>query len=83
MPKEIVVASWDYLPEDCEQEPLIEVMWQRGLEHVQVVTYSRAKITHDTLDRDTAQFVTLNRTAINQLIRNLRKARDQAFGRDE
>jgi hypothetical protein len=83
MPKEIVVASWDYIPEDEEVEPLVEVSWQRGLEHVQVVTYSRSKITHDTADRDTAQFVTLNRTAINQLIRNLRKARDQSFGKDE
>jgi hypothetical protein len=28
-------------------------------------------------------YVTLNRSGINDLIRNLRRARDQAFGRDE
>jgi hypothetical protein len=28
-------------------------------------------------------YVTLDRSGINRLIRNLRRARDQAFGRDE
>lgn len=35
------------------------------------------------LDRNQGMYVSLDREGINKLIRNLRRARDQAFGRDE
>ena len=83
MPKEIVVESPGYIPEDSDKQALVEVTWQRSLEHVQVATFARHPVTLETIGREEAMFVTLDRSAINNLIRNLRRARDQAFGRDE
>lgn len=79
MPKEIVLG--EQLTDD-EAEGLVQVGWQDWpISHVQVATFSRAKVTHETIWD--GFFVTLDRHQINQLIRNLRKARDRAFGRDE
>lgn len=69
--------------------PLIDVMWNREGQMVQVVTKATdadggrwigdSPETHFT----DGMYVDLDRTAINRLIRNLRRARDNAFGRDE
>lgn len=83
MPKEIVLESWGSGPEDSEMEACFQVGWQPyPIGHVQVVTFARAKVTHDS-DTDSAQFVTLDRDGINEAIKNLRRARNQAFGKDE
>ena len=79
MPKEIVIDR----QAPGETDPLLEVSWQRDLEHVQIAAYSRHSVTLQTIGREEAQFVTLDRPRINDLIRHLRRARDQAFGRDE
>lgn len=83
MPKEIVVEWYGARPEGSDEQALVEVSWQRDLGHVQVVTFARKCESHETIGRDDAQFVTLDRSGINDLIRYLRRARDQAFGRDE
>jgi len=69
--------------------PLVDVRWNRDGEYVQIVTKETdahggrlvgdAPETHYT----DGLYVDLDRNAINRLIRNLRRARDQAFGRDE
>ncbi len=61
----------------------MQVGWSAEAEHVSVVTFARDPVSFETIGLDEAQHVTLDRREINQLIRNLRRARDQAFGRDE
>lgn len=83
------------VPENEEQPkpmvPIVDVRWGREQGFVQVVTkaedaeggrwmgddYSVQAHVTDGL------YVDLDRDQINRLIRNLRRARDQAFGRDE
>jgi hypothetical protein len=89
MPKELVFS--DQLPygEDDPRVTVAEVSWSREAEHVQLVTKSIDRATHEPVETTSDLPVTagfymqLNRREINQLIRNLRKARDQAFGKDE
>lgn len=52
------------------------VGWSKEGEHVQVAT-----ILKD--DPEDGWYVDLNRAEINRLIKALRTARDQAYGRDE
>lgn len=69
--------------------PIVDVMWNRETGFVQVVTKATdanggrwigdSPETHFT----DGMHVDLDRAAINRLIRNLRRARDNAFGRDE
>lgn len=69
--------------------PIVDVRWNRDAGYVQVVTKETdafggrlvgdSSATHYT----DGLYVDLDRTAINALIRNLRRARDQAFGKDE
>lgn len=69
--------------------PMVDVMWSREAEYVQVVTKAtdahggrwigESGETHFT----DGMHVDLDRKGINDLIRKLRRARDQAFGRDE
>ena len=66
-------------PEDVED--LVAIGWQKEAGWVQIGTMSRATVTHDTIEE--GYFVDLDRRRINELIRRLRKARDDAFGRDE
>jgi hypothetical protein len=97
MPKEVVFGEQtgvllreDFTPDPNQPPPIVpivEVRWSRN-QHVQVV--SKATDPHDGRVTDDAGVhytdgfhVDLDRHAINQLIRNLRRARDQAFGRDE
>lgn len=69
--------------------PIVDVVWNREGGFVQIVS----KVVDSYGGRfggETAEtsytdgmYVDLDRQAINRLIRNLRRARDQAFGRDE
>lgn len=92
MPKEAVYGEQHQPEGDNPQTnvvPIVEVRWGREGQYVQVV--SKATDTHDgraagdsTETHYTDGYhVDLNRVGINDLIRHLRKARDQAFGRDE
>jgi len=71
------------------QVPIVDVRWNREGSYVQIVTKAtdayggryagESPETHFT----DGMYVDLDRAAINKLIRNLRRARDQAFGKDE
>lgn len=62
----------------------VDVAWGRDT-HVQLTTLTGEGLGIKTVDPDSADglWVSLDREAINRLIRVLRKARDQAFGIDE
>ena len=102
MPKETIYA--DQLPFGTPGQPgparsVIEVLWGRETEHVQVATKCIDAETGEVFDgsgllpspNDPSEppsfyggfYVDLDRKGINNLIRKLRRARDQAFGRDE
>lgn len=76
----------------------VEVMWNREAGHVQIVSkatdaeggrwagYPKADEPYDETNEHhvtDGYYVNLGRVEINTLIRHLRRARDQAFGRDE
>lgn len=85
MPKEVVYNSEIFRGDDTSKASMVELHWYRGSESVQIATTVRDASTHDPVT-ETVQagwFINLNRTGINKLIRDLRKARDQAFGPDE
>lgn len=62
----------------------VRLQWARD-SHVSVVVapFTDKMPEEDTLKADTTFWAELNRTQINDLIRHLRTARDQAFGKDE
>lgn len=81
MPKELIHDN-TALPEgDGEQSTpyAVQVGWDR-VGYAQIGTVNLQKEDH-TPER--GWFVELDRSMVNDLIRLLRKARDQAFGRDE
>lgn len=90
MPKEVVYSSelpWG--PDDLGVA-ITEVRWSREGSDVQVVTkavrrtdHARLRAENEPLDYTDGFYVNLDRRGINDLIRHLRRARDQAFGRDE
>lgn len=83
MPKEIIVdATSPGSTSEDRRQGVLQVGWQRGLEHLQVATFARDRETFETIN-DAAFYVTLSRHDVNEFIRHLRRARDQAFGRDE
>ena len=69
--------------------PIVDVRWNRDGEYVQIVTKETdthgGRLVGDAPETHVTDglYVDLDRNAINRLIRNLRRARDQAFGRDE
>lgn len=90
MPKEAVYGEqMQATSESAPIVPIVEVRWGRDGGYVQVV--SKATDASDGRfagDSEETHFtdgyhVDLSRHAINDLIRHLRRARDQAFGRDE
>jgi hypothetical protein len=71
-------------PDGTNADRRVEVGWSRDRYVAVATTRVSAKQPGDgeTL-WDEGQHVDLNREQINELIRVLRRARDQAFGRDE
>jgi hypothetical protein len=84
MPKEVIYSSQEAWP-DSPEVAVLEVRWSRETEYCQVATVCLDRATHDSLTRevDGGWYISLDRRAINDTIRHLRKARDQAFGPDE
>lgn len=80
MPREHV-ESWQRGAPYAEQAFRVEVGWQKDTGCVQVATTDPAAPTSESVGA--GLWVDLERQNINDLIRLLRKARDQAFGRDE
>lgn len=81
MPKEIVIDS-SCFNEDDTRGLRAEVRWSRETEYVQLATVADKDPVSEGFD-GCGWFMSLDRRGINDLIRHLRKARDQAFGRDE
>ena len=91
MPKEHVYGSTIPYGEEDPGRSVVEVRWSRESTYLQVATrciradddtvYSNENLP--TLTAADGWFVDLDRRGINDLIRKLRRARDQAFGRDE
>jgi hypothetical protein len=75
MPKEII-----HNKHLNSQEYQAQILWGRDQQHVQVAT---TKVTQASGAVDEGIYVDLDRTGINNMIRVLRRARDQAYGRDE
>lgn len=75
----------------------VEVNWHRDANVVQIASVTRPVVGNaplplaelvdkwddETKELATGLFCTLDRHQVNRLIRTLRRARDQAFGRDE
>ena len=90
MPKETVygeLLTFEDGEEESEDErPIAQVRWSRESGDVQLVTRKKGyEIAgpDDELTYAYGMYVDLDRRGINDLIRHLRRARDQAFGRDE
>ena len=91
----IVIPAWDSpvndpglasAPQRVEANG-VRLQWSKGEGgHVQVVTArflpGSPGYMPDTDSLEAAQWATLDRHTINELIRNLRQARDDAFGKD-
>lgn len=97
MPKEYVKDAHDgvvgdayTMDEDGELAPLpdyeppkmfqVKVGWNKETGDVQIATVNEDA---DPFSAEGGLYVNLDRRGINDLIRHLRRARDQAFGRDE
>lgn len=68
------------------ERAIAEVRWNKEAGHVQVVTRKKGYEVcpfGEEASYAYGMYITLERQEINDLIRILRKARDQAFGRDE
>jgi hypothetical protein len=90
MPKEYVDDAWDFAEAvDMEGNPVekppmfrVKVGWNREAGDVQIATVNESEDV-DQFSVESGLHVNLDRRGINKLIRHLRHARDQAFGRDE
>lgn len=91
MPAQQVYGQQSVAEEDNSPQPvpLVDVRWNREGGYVQIVTKAEradgGRIADDSPDTHVTDgfYVDLDRAGINGVIRNLRRARDQAFGRDE
>ena len=85
MPKEVIQTDGSYGDTDAPEDVFVELHWGREASYVQLATTLMDKSTHVRLRRevDGGWFANLNRQSLNDLIRKLRRARDQAFGADE
>lgn len=98
MPKETVYGASPPFGDENPATAVVEVGWNRETGHMQIVTkcvhsadespITPPDVTSETRSSGTIHYtdgfyVDLDRSGINRLIQNLRRARDQAFGRDE
>lgn len=81
MPKEIIYGRYHGTDED--PEPEVRLGWSKEAGHVELATINvDGQVLHPTPEGN-GWFVALDRYGINRLIKCLRQARDDAFGRDE
>lgn len=78
MPKEVINSRFSDDPVDVG----VQVGWGRDSEHVQVATVNTDGAELRPTPEGNGWYIQLDRGGINQLIRVLRRARDQAFGAD-
>lgn len=84
MPKEYVDDTVGHLDKDSPFPFRVEVTWGRDNGFISIATVD-PNVVGDAADtREAGLHVHLGeRRDVNKLIRDLRRARDQAFGRDE
>ena len=82
MPKEVVIDRGSF-DDDHSRGLRVEVRWHREGSYVQLATVADEPPAASEIGDGQGWFVSLERCDINDLIRYLRRARDQAFGRDE
>ena len=80
MPKELIHSRYDWDTETTQ----LRIDWTREHSHVQVATIAPdgQRLT-DSGPEANGWFIQLDRAGINRAIATLRRARDQAFGKDE
>jgi hypothetical protein len=94
MPKEVMVFDRSVFGPDSSACPLLQVRWGKdgfvelGSRIVHAADHSDYEPTEKERPGEAGKpirgtYVSLERHQINELIRYLRRARDQAFGRDE
>lgn len=89
MPKERTDGCELPYGDDGDGRSIVEVSWSREAEYVQIVSKVVNRYDGDRFVKDEGihytdgMYVNLDRRGINDLVRNLRRARDQAFGKDE
>lgn len=92
MPKELIYEPHGVaFPEDPERRGAVDVRWDRESGYFQIGTHDPQSevfvpgtpLSETTIPAEYGWWVNLDRRGINDLIRVLRRARDQAFGRDE
>ena len=90
MPKERIYGDRPFGEEDPAQS-VVEVRWDAESGYFQIATKELSAevfvpgdpLPGNTIPAQYGWYTTLDRRGINDLIRVLRRARDQAFGRDE
>lgn len=87
MPKELIHDLY-YDHDDDEvsagSPTVLRIGWSKEAGHVEIATVAPEGLELDTsLPEANGWFVQLSREGINRAIRALRKARDDAFGKDE
>ncbi len=86
MPKEYVAGIGVGGFDGVDLTPAVRVGWSRETEYVQIATLTREHENDFTASAPSwsgGYHIDLDRQGINALIRTLRRARDQAYGRDE
>jgi hypothetical protein len=90
MPKEKIYGDKPFGEEHPEQS-VVEVRWDQESGYFQIATKEAMaevfmagdELPENTIPAQYGWYVTLDRRGINDLIKTLRRARDQAYGRDE
>lgn len=81
MPKEIIYSR--YLGNDEAPEPWVKIGWSKEAEHVELATLNADDYPLEPFPEANGWFVQMDRPGINRLIKALRQARDDAYGKDE
>jgi hypothetical protein len=85
MPKELIRDHYYDHDSDAVSEgsqSALKIGWSKEAGHVEVATVAPDGMALEPTPEGNGWFVQLDRAGINRAIRTLRKARDDAFGRD-
>ena len=85
MPKVYIEDQWTGSDDDEVAEgssARVKVGWSKEGEHVQIATVAPDESQLRPTPEGNGWFVQLDRAGINRLIRALKKARDDAYGKD-
>jgi hypothetical protein len=84
MPKETVYSKYYGRSTPDHPEPEVTVGWSKESEHVEMAVLMPEGVPLEVnFPESNGWYAQLDRAGINRLIKILRKARDDAYGRDE